>query len=485
MAQPEIDGFSSGSEMVRALRERRVTAIELLDLHLARIDRFNPTLNAIVTPDFDHARETARAADGARARGEDAPLLGLPMTIKDCLDVRGLPGTAGVPEYANRRPEQDAPIVARVRSAGAIIMAKTNVPPWAGDWQANNPIFGRTNNPWDLARTPGGSTGGGAAALAAGLTPLELGSDIGGSIRVPAAFCGVYGHRPSETALPRSGHFPGTPLPNAAAAMGVQGPLARTAEDLELAFDVVAGPDVGEDAGWRLEVPPARHARLAAFRVAVLPAIDWLPLDDEIAAGLERLARGLARIGARVQTVQPEAFGDLRDHHALYTSLLAVMTSRGLPAEVRARHAAELRRTGDEFDQANARGLEASAADYLAWHGRREQYWGSYRAFFREWDILLAPITLGSAFPHTDRPWLERRLTVNGREVPYDRGTVYPAIATLAGQPATAFPIGRTVAGLPIGLQAIGPYLEDRTPLRFADLIAREWGGFEAPPGYP
>jgi amidase len=211
MAYSEIGGFSPASAMLRALRDRQVSAVELLGLQLRRIERFNPALNAMVIPDFDHAHQVAAAADQARGRGEDASLLGLPMTVKDCIDVEGLRGTAGVAEFAERRPPRDARIVERVRSAGAVIMGKTNVPPWAGDWQANNPIFGRTNNPWDLARTPGGSTGGGAAALAAGLTPLELGSDIGGSIRVPAAFCGVYGHRPSETAVPRSGHFPGVP----------------------------------------------------------------------------------------------------------------------------------------------------------------------------------------------------------------------------------------------------------------------------------
>ena len=186
------------------------------------------------------------------ARCEDAPLLGLPLTLKESINVKGLRTTVGMPHWADFRSEHDAPVTARVRAAGATIMAKTNVPPMLADWQAANPVHGRTNNPWDLRRSPGGSTGGGAAALAAGLTPLEYGSDIGGAIRVPAVFCGVYGHRPSETALPRSGQFPMPPLPNAAVVMGVQGPLARSADDLALALDVAAGPDAGEDVagGW-------------------------------------------------------------------------------------------------------------------------------------------------------------------------------------------------------------------------------------------
>src|SRR5205085_7484840 len=174
-------------------------------------------------------------------------LLGLPMTLKESINVKGLGTTVGMSQWKDFRSEHDAPVAARVKAAGAVIMAKTNVPPMLADWQANNPVYGRTNNPWDATRTPGGSTGGGSAALAAGLTPLEYGSDIGGSIRVPAAFCGVYGHRPSETAMPRSGQFPMPPLPNAAVVMGVQGPMARSAADLELALDVAAGAEAGED----------------------------------------------------------------------------------------------------------------------------------------------------------------------------------------------------------------------------------------------
>src|SRR5438552_2920474 len=247
-----IDSFASATEMLATLRARRASAVELLDDHVRRIARFNPTLNAIVEPDFERARREAADTDARRARGEDAPLLGLPMTLKESINVRGLRTTAGMPFWKDFQSEHDAPITTRVKAAGAAVMGKTNVPQMLADWQSSNPVYGRTNNPWDRSRTPGGSTGGGAAALAAGLTPLEFGSDIGGSIRVPAAFCGVYGHRPSETAMPRSGQLPFPPMPNAAVVMGVQGPLARSADDLEIALDVAAGPEDGEDVGWRL-----------------------------------------------------------------------------------------------------------------------------------------------------------------------------------------------------------------------------------------
>ncbi|MGH2602143.1 MAG: amidase family protein, partial [Dehalococcoidia bacterium] len=296
-----------------------------------------------------------------------------------------------------------------------------------------------------------------------------------------------YGHRPSETAVPRSGHFPGTPLPNAATVMGVQGPLARSAEDLELALDVIAGPDAGEETAWRLEIPPARHERLADFRVAVLPPIPWLPLDAEIAAALDSLATGLGRAGVRVARAQPETFGDLRDHTALYLSLLQVMTTITVAGEERPAMAAAMRRQNPgEIGEAMARGAEAGASDYLIWHGRREEYRQAYRTFFKDWDLLLAPVYPTPAFPHIplDVGFGSRTLAVNGEEIPYISAITYPSLTTLSGQPATAFPVGLTSGGLPIGLQAIGPYLEDRTPLRFAALVAQEFGGFQRPPGY-
>lgn len=484
MSPTGLDPFAPAHVMLDALKHRQVSAVELLDLHLGRIARYNPGLNAVVTPDFENAREAALAADVARGRGEDRPLLGLPLTMKDTIDVQGLRGTAGVPEAAERQPASDARIVSRIREAGGVIMGKTNVPPWADDWQANNPLFGRTNNPWDLSRTPGGSTGGGAAALAAGLTSLEFGSDLGGSIRVPAAFCGVYGHRPSQTAVPGSGHFPGSPLPNASGGLGVLGPLSRSARDLQLALSVIAGADVGEDVGWHLHLPPPRHESLRDYRVAVLPPVPWLPLDAEIASVLEHLIAALAGAGARVERAQPEAFGDLRHHHSLYLSLFAAQTGSFAPPEQRRERAAQERVGIADFDDAVVQGLEASAAQYMAWYGAREEYRAAYRAFFRDWDVLLAPIFSTPAFPHTDAPKSERQLEINGRPWPYSLQLGFPALAVLSGQPATAFPIGLTGDGLPIGIQAIGPYLEDLTTIHVTVLLEQEFGGFNQPPGY-
>ncbi|HLW02540.1 MAG TPA: amidase [Ktedonobacterales bacterium] len=480
----QLDPFASARSMLDALEMRQISATELLEEHLARIARHNPAINAIVTPNEESARQQAARADAAYEEGRWlGPLHGLPLTIKDCIEVAGLRTTAGARELADNVSTESAPVARRVLNAGAALLGKTNIPPYAGDWQANNPVFGRTNNPWDMTRTPGGSTGGGAAALAAGLTPLEFGSDIGGSIRVPAAFCGVYGHRPSDSAVPRHGHVPGSPVPNPAVVMGVQGPLARSAADLELALDVIAGPIVGEDVAWRLELPAPRHTSLDDFRVAILPSADWLPVDNEIVAALEDLAAKLRQQGATVAEAQPEGY-DLRAHDETYTALLNLYIFADIPDAQRARMAEDLRQQTYPGAQATLLGLTATAPQMLGLLGRRERERASFRAFFREWDVLLAPVAISNAFEHNDLPFGERTLTINGQTVPYGWMHVYPGVATLIGHPATAFPWGRTKGGLPIGLQAIGPYLEDRTSIAFASLLEQAFGGFTPPPNF-
>ncbi|MGH2442848.1 MAG: amidase family protein, partial [Chloroflexota bacterium] len=432
------------------------------------------------------AQEGARQGDALRASGASAPLLGLPITIKDAIDVEGLPTTSGLVDRRDRVAPSDAPAVAALRRGGAIIMGKTNVPPRASDWQTSNELFGRTNNPWDSRRTPGGSTGGGAAAIAAGLSPLELGSDIGGSIRVPAAFCGVYGHRPSDGLVPRGGHVPGPRLPNPGTVLNVLGPLSRSAGDLDLALRVLAVGDRGEDAAWKLEMLPPRHTSLREFRIAIMPELEWLPLARDVRLAMTRVSERLRALGATVEVSIPEGFGDCRQYHRVYTSLLAAIFNfnTGLPEELRYERVRELRDTGDEFDVARAEGLLASAQQFLEWLDQREEYRERYQEFFRRWDVLLAPITLTPAFPHDDSPFAKRVVRVDGQDIPYERMSVYPGLATLTGQPATAFPAGQSADRLPIGLQAIGPYLEDRTPIAFAALLAEEIGGFVPPPGF-
>jgi amidase len=324
-----LDAFAPAHVMLTALGEGRTTSRELVEMHLERIERYNSALKAIVVAGPD-PRAAADAADSLRKRGEPSPLLGLPATLKESMNVPGLPTTVGAPDFKDFVAADYGAIPRRVLGAGAVLLGKTNVPPMLADWQATNPIYGRTVNPWNAELTPGGSTGGGAAAVAAGLSPLEFGSDIGGSIRVPASFCGIFGHKPSESAVPRSGQFPRPSRPNAGMVLGVQGPLARSADDLELAMRVISGPEDGEDVAWRLELPPPRAENLAGMRIAVMPRLDWLPVSGEILDALETLVTRLARAGARVATAAPETFGDLREHHALYLAMLTAITSISL-----------------------------------------------------------------------------------------------------------------------------------------------------------
>src|SRR5262249_51498087 len=262
------------------------------------------------------------------------------------------------------------------------------------------------------------------------------------------------------------------------------------AADLELALDVAAGPEAGEDVAWRLTPLPARRERVAGFRVAVLPSLDWMPVDAEVAAVLDAVTSRLSQLGAKVQTTQPEILGDHREHYALYLSLLAAITSARLPAEQRAARLAVMRTRDDEWSRALQRGLEGTASDYLVWIGQRERYRAAWRAFFRDWDVLLMPTFFTLAYAHWDKPWPDtpesnrKTIAVNGKPVLEGLGLFWASVATLAGQPATAFPGGLTRGGLPIGLQAIGPYLEDRTPIRFAALVGQEFGGVTRPPGY-
>ena len=472
----DIGPFTTATEMLDALANRRICSRELIELHIDRIKRHNPAINVIVTEAYEEALDAAAEADRALDGDQGLPLTGLPVTIKDQIDVAGLRTTGGNPNRADHRADSDAPNVTSLRLAGAIVLAKTNVPA-SGDWQASNPLFGRTNNPWDLVRTSGGSTGG-AAAVATGMSPLELGSDIGGSVRIPAAYCGVLAHKPSETAMPKG------PLPNPAMPLTVQGPLARSAADLELALNIMAGPVEGEDIGWRLTIPQARGEALSDFRVAILPRLDWLPCDDETLAAQEKLAGQLSSAGATVEEVIPDGLGDLHDYYRTYLSLLNAMVTRGLPDHVRERAVGRLKEMGDDISLAKARGMEANIADYIGWIEERERYRQIYRSFFRDWDLLISPVTLCPAYPHTEERWLDRRLDVNGEPAHYDLLSAYPSFATLTGQPATNFPVGLSDDGLPLGLQAIGPYLEDRTPIRFAGLVDAAFGGFRAPPGF-
>ena len=474
-------------DLVAALKRGDVGARELLDHYVARVERLNPAFNAVVTLDVERARRAADAADTARARGETlGPLHGLPMTIKDTLETAGLRTTAGATLLSGHVPGTDATVVERVRAAGAVVFGKTNTPTFAADVQTYNPIFGITRNPWNLERTCGGSSGGSAVAIAAGLAGAEIGSDIGGSIRAPAHCCGVYGHKPTHGIVPSRGHVPGPPGTLAEYDLGVMGPLARSADDLALLLDVLAGPDAADAVGWRLALPPPRRRAFRDYRVAVWMDDPFAPVDAEVQAHGAATAEALRAAGLTVdERARPVA--DLGRVHRLYEKLLWPILSGGMtPDEV-----AELARVAEATppDDANlfdrfTRAVTLRARDWVAIDEERQQLRRGWAEFFTRFDVLLCPIWPLPAIAHDHGDTLlARTIRVNGIERSYIELLVWAGLVTMALLPATAVPVGRTPAGLPVGLQVVGPYLEDRTTIDFARGLAQVIGGYRPPPG--
>jgi amidase len=477
--------YSTASQLSAALAARKVSAGELTQYAIARIEALDGQINAIVVRDFAPARLAAEQADTARAQGDTRPLLGIPITIKEAFNIAGLPTTWGMPAFRHFHPAEDAAVVERVRAAGALILGKTNVPLGLADWQSYNDVYGTTNNPWDLGRTPGGSSGGAAAALAAGFVPLEIGSDVGGSLRVPAHFCGVYAHNPSRGLVPVRGHVPpGVPsLPRESDLM-VAGPMARSPADLDLLLDVIAGPDTPSAAAYRLALPPSRHDQLKDFRVLIVDTHPLLPTGSAVGAAIERLSVWLGRSVAKIahaSALLPDLAMNARTYLALFSSGFAA----NMPAEAYLelqRIAASVAPNDNSLRAEHARGRVLSHCDWIMADRVREGHRQRWRALFREWDVVVCPITPTPAFPHDHSPPETRHISIDGQDFHYDDQLVWAGMATLPGLPATAMPIGLSPAGLPIGVQVIGPFLEDRTTIAFAQCSEQAMGGFVAPP---
>jgi amidase len=480
--------FRSATELVNMLRRRELSSRELLDVLLARIAKHGKALNAVVALDEERARSDAAAADEELARGRArGPLHGLPITIKDTFETAGLRTTAGAPELANHVPTRDADAVARLRRAGAIVFGKTNVPFMAGDWQSFNEIYGTTNNPWNAARVPGGSSGGAAAAVATGETPLELGSDIGGSIRVPSHWSGVCGHKPTWGVVPQRGHIPPPPGMLAAPDLNVCGPIARSVEDLSLALDVLAGPGELDAVGWRLELPPARHTRLSEYRVAACFHDDAYPVDASVRALLEAAVERLRRAGATVRVLEKLPF-DISAVRRAYDTLLLPLMAGSFPANALAEFKAIADAAAPDDPSpfvATARAFSARHTDWMVANEMRERLRAQLHDAFREIDILLLPVNQLPAIAHYHEPAMPlRTLTVNGKTIRYTDLLGWIAPATMCKLPASVVPVGRTPEGLPVGIQIVGSHLEDRTTLDFARRLAELTGGFTPPPGF-
>ena len=477
---------ATAAEICQAIRARAISSRELLDQLLARSERLNPALNAIIAWDTDRAMSAAAAADNATVRGELAGSLhGLPMTVKDVFETQGLVTTSGAPELAGHLPEQDAPAVARLREAGAIIVGKSNTPMYAGDWQTYNDVYGRTNNPWDTARTAGGSSGGAAAAVAAGLTPLELGGDIGGSIRNPSHYNGVYGLKPSWGVVPVRGHIPGPPGSLVQVDVGVVGPIARSVADLRTALQILAGPLPEDAAGWRLELDGGQAiGGVSELRVATVfgEGADVVPLAADVRASLESFADRLAAAGAEVDAVPLPV--SLAEGFSTWRNVTLPILGVGLPDAEFARLAQLENVPGDDPALAIGRAMTSRHRSWVNAVELRQHQRVAWAQFFEQYDVVLAPVMPTAAFPHdTDRPLAERVLDIDGIAVPHYVAAAWCCAIGAMLLPAVTLPAGLNQAGLPVGIQVIGPFLADVRLLRIAEILDAAAGpGFVPPP---
>ncbi len=478
--------FWSAKKLAGHIRRRKIGCLELLDHYLARVARYNAQLNAIIATDIPGARKRAKAADRALGKGDVwGPLHGVPMTFKESYDVAGLPTTWGAPEYKDNIAKKNALAVDRMLNAGVVVFGKTNVPLMLAYWQSYNAVYGTTNNPWDLARSPGGSSGGSAAALAAGLTGIEAGSDIGASIRNPAHYCGVFGHKPTYGICPPRGHA----LPGIVGTADISaiGPLARSADDLALALAAMAGPDAIDGAGYRLALPAPRKTKLRQFKVAVMLDDPNAEVDRAVQDRIQALADFLAKKKAKVSdAARPDI--DTTQAQQVYIALLRAATSGRQTAEQFERNR-QIAHDLDAKDESYfARMTRANVMHHREWIGHNEQRHRmrlKWAEFFSEYDLLLCPAASSAAVPHNhvgERH--QRTITVNGKEVPTTDQLFWAGYPAMAYLPSTVAPVGFSSEGLPVGVQIVGPQHGDRTCIAFAKLIEQEFQPFVSPAGY-
>jgi len=478
--------FVSAIEAARSIQKGEVSSLELTKHILDRIERYNPTLNAVITILKDDALNRARAADEALAKGELwGPLHGVPCSVKDTFEIANVLTTAGIPALAKYIPKRNAVVVERLLGAGAVIIGHTNVPFMASDLQSYNEIFGTTNNPWDHKRTPGGSTGGGAAALAAGLSYLSIGSDIGGSIRTPSNFCGVFGHKPSLNIIPSRGHIP--PLPSVLVPpddLAVIGPLARSAADLKLALKIFGGPDPNDAIAYSWTLPPSRGTHLSDYRIGYILDDPLCPVIPEVKEALFQAINAFRKRGAKLEEGWPPGVNPSSQYET-YRFLLDSTYAYELQDD-QVELTREIATKKDGSDESRfAWAWTAPHKHFQAANTARMMARAVWQDYFRTHDAFLLPTTFIPAFPHDHSiPMYQRRLDTLEGPRPYLDILFWISFATLTGLPATTAPIGLTKDGLPVGLQIIGPYLEDATPIDLAGILTDVTGGFQPPEGY-
>ena len=448
MAYPQLTDKAGALATAQAIRSGKLSATEAVDAAITRAGRLDGEIDALAVPDFERAYAAAKAMDAGGSR-DDQPLFGVPMTIKESFDVAGLPTTWGHPRFKDQLAPRDALLVRRLKAAGAIIIGKTNVPVDLTDWQSFNPVYGRTLNPHNPDRSPGGSSGGSAAAVASGIVPCDYGTDIGGSVRVPAHFCGVWGHKTTWGLVPKTGHDHPAMSRQAgfvAAADGplsIAGPLARNAADLAVLVEV------GAEFPLRRRAKPLKDCRLLA--ITQLPGA---PVDESVLAPTEAALETLARAGVRIDRAS-DLLPDQALHYRSYLKMMNITMSGGAPAPD---------------------GKVASAADWFALMNAQATCIAQWEALFAEYDFVLAPPAPVLAVPHSDKAVFRGTITVNGKEEPGGSGLVWSGMATFPGLPATIVPIGSGTylgAELPCGMQVIGPRWSDLDCIAAAEAIGQ------------
>ena len=466
MAIAEEVAFWSTTRQEKAIRNGEISSRELLELLIARIEKINPDLNAVITLDLDEARKLADEADAKLKDGEvTGPLHGIPITVKDALETEGLRSTGGATELHNNVPPKDADVVASVKEAGAIVFGKTNLPRWSGDIQAFNEMFGTTVNPWDSERVPGGSSGGAAAAVSAGLSSFEIGTDIGGSIRFPASFCGVFGHKPSWGVVPSTGYLDHEAGGTIEADVNVHGPIARSADDLEMLLKILVrkeGPLVAT-----LTPPPESVTDL---KIAAWLDDPFCPVDTKVLAVMDKAVTNLEEAGISVDRfARPDIA--LENAFSLGLWLVSAAMVQSVSAE-----------TLDGLEVENAT-PKTTHREWLDRHAEREAIRAKWAEFFETFDAVIMPISFVPPFPHNqDGDFGTRTLICNGEERPYADLIRWTILTGMAYLPATTPPIGFDDDGLPISFQVVGPYGGDYTTIRLAGFIAELCGGYQAPP---
>jgi amidase len=475
--------FGSALAAAEAIRAKKISSVELTRHALERIDRFNPGLNAFVYVMREEALARAKECDEAMARGESLGVFhGVPINVKESFSVAGQLCTWGIPAFRNSRAERNAAAVERLLGAGAVLLGGTNVPVSLYDWQSYNPIYGVTNSPWDVKRTPGGSSGGSAAAVAAGLGFLSVGSDIGGSIRVPSHYCGLYGHKPTLDLVSLRGHQAGAMAgaPGLQTLLSVAGPMARSAGDLMAALKVIGGPDGWDAKAFKWEMPAARATSLKDFRVGYVIDDPIAPPTPEVRAVLEKTIDALGKAGAKMKPGWPAGLNPKALLDTYTFMLMAFTTSMSPPAQ----------QPPPDFkpDDPNDPLQAGPVASYNEWQRanlRRLGYRLLWQTYFKDVDVFLSPAVFTTAVLHDhSEPQTARRIETSAGPRKYMDIFSWIAHATLTGCPATVAPVGLSSEGLPVDIQIMGPYWEDATPIAFAELMGREIGGFVAPAGY-